>query len=393
MSEIINILERPLVDESITKKEYHSYVPYLKSFGNNDEIRISIQNQDLYVLPSESFLYIDGTVSVGAGKPTTNVKFNLNCMAHFFDEIRYELNGIEIDRTRQVGVATTLKNFVSLNTNESDMLENAGWWFDESHLQAKDYFNYCIPLKMLLGFAEDYKKIILNSKHELILLRSKSDANVAYSSVDAENKALELKILNIVWKVPHIQVADTTKLQLFKTIKSSQPLTLSFRNWDCHFNPALTNGTSHFWSVKMAPQNERPRFIILAFFKGNEFTHCNLTDIKVHLNSESFPYDDLNLEFKHERYALLYEMYAKFQESYYMRDPQPLIGRNYFKSYPIIVIDVTHQNEQVKAGPIDVRLQFKTSENMPAGITAYCMLIYDRLIQYTPLTGEVTKVM
>jgi len=41
--------KKPFSDDSISKKEYHSYSPYQQSFKPNDEIRITIQNQDLYV--------------------------------------------------------------------------------------------------------------------------------------------------------------------------------------------------------------------------------------------------------------------------------------------------------------------------------------------------------
>ena len=30
---------------------------------------------------------------------------------------------------------------------------------------------------MILGFAEDYRKIVVNAKHELILMRSRNDLN------------------------------------------------------------------------------------------------------------------------------------------------------------------------------------------------------------------------
>lgn len=56
MISITNVLEKPESDESIIKKDYHTYTPYLQSFNNNDEIRISIQNQDLYLLPNESYI-------------------------------------------------------------------------------------------------------------------------------------------------------------------------------------------------------------------------------------------------------------------------------------------------------------------------------------------------
>ena len=35
-------------ESKITKMEYHSYIPYKSSFGNNDEIRITVQQTNVY---------------------------------------------------------------------------------------------------------------------------------------------------------------------------------------------------------------------------------------------------------------------------------------------------------------------------------------------------------
>jgi len=42
------------------------------------------------------------------------VSLGNNCVAFIFDEIRYELNGVEIDRNRNVGITSTLKNYVTV---------------------------------------------------------------------------------------------------------------------------------------------------------------------------------------------------------------------------------------------------------------------------------------
>ena len=61
MSIIFDVANTPTFNNRITKIELHTYNPYANTtFDNNDEIRIPIQQQDLYTLPSESFLYIDG---------------------------------------------------------------------------------------------------------------------------------------------------------------------------------------------------------------------------------------------------------------------------------------------------------------------------------------------
>ena len=95
-----------------------------------------------------------------------------NCVAFIFDEIRYELNGVEIDRN--VGITSTLKNYVTVSSDRSVILRNAGW---DALTTAAGYFNFCVPLYILLGFCEDYKRVVINARHELILIRARNDNN------------------------------------------------------------------------------------------------------------------------------------------------------------------------------------------------------------------------
>lgn len=397
MSDILDINSEAGHDDAITKIEYHSYSPFLQSYKNSDEIRVTLQHQDLYVLPSESFIYIEAAITKLDDTVSLTAKLVNNAMAFLFDEVRYELNGVEIDRNRNVGHTTTLKNYISLNLSESIMLYNAAW-FPNAYM-GQSTFNFCIPLKMLLGFAEDYKKIIAKARHELILIRSRTDNNAVVSEADP----VKIKIFKLQWRVPHVYVRDLEKLSLLKIIESGQPIQISFRSWDMYEYPVLPITTHHSWTIKTSTQLEKPRYVILALQTDRQnqkekdaslFDHCKLTDVKVHLNSESFPYEDLNIKFDKNRYAVLYEMYSKFQPSYYGRSCQPLLTCEQFKNLaPIIVIDCSRQNETIKTGPVDVRLEFKTLENIPTNTSAFCLLLHDRIIEYNPLTSEVKKLL
>lgn len=387
MTEILDVSAKPFSEDEIIKKDYHTYIPYIQSFKNSDEIKITIQNTDLYVLPSESYIYLEGHIKLEGGGNATGAKLKNNCVAHLFDEIRYELNGFEIDRTRYLGISTTMKNYASLNNFESTMMQNAGWSSDGD--LSMSTFNFYVPLKLLLGFAEDFNKIILNSKHDLILLRSSSDAKACYSTVATEK--LELTITSLSWRVPHVKLSDSSRIKVMKIINEGRSLPLAFRCWESHFNPTF-NGTKHSWNLKLSINAERPRFVLFVFEKEGKFLQCSLTNMKVYLNSDTYPYDDLKVKFEDKRFAILYEMYASFQKNYYMREPQPLLSRQQFENNPIIVIDVSHQNETVKSGPIDVKIEFETSTSIPANTSAYCLVIHDRMIEYTPLTGIVRKI-
>ncbi|XP_077270953.1 uncharacterized protein LOC143902125 [Temnothorax americanus] len=182
MTEILNIGGEPVFDDRIVKIETHTYNPYANTtFEYSDEIRIPIQQQDLYTLPCESFLYVEGTLTVTrAAGQADDVVLGNNCVAFMFDEIRYELDGVEIDHCRNVGITSTLKNYVTVSSDRSVILQNAGW---EPHNNANGYFNFCVPLNLLLGFCENYKRVVINAHHKLILIRSRTDNNCLMGSL------------------------------------------------------------------------------------------------------------------------------------------------------------------------------------------------------------------
>ena len=114
--DILNVTEVPIFDDKITKEEEHVFLPYNTSaLSENDEIRIPCQAEDLYTLPNRSYLYIEGALTKIDGAPTTTVKLTNNALAFMFDEIRLDMNGSTIDRTRNPGITTTIRNYVSLN--------------------------------------------------------------------------------------------------------------------------------------------------------------------------------------------------------------------------------------------------------------------------------------
>ena len=88
-----------------------------------------------------------------------------------------------------------MKGLVSCNPTQN--LENAGW-IDIAETQKltdnAGYFDVSIPLSMILGFAEDYHKIIVNSKHELVLTRSKNDVNAIVQTEAEEFKINLVKV-------------------------------------------------------------------------------------------------------------------------------------------------------------------------------------------------------
>lgn len=404
--EILDLRAPAGYSDTITGMEYHAYNPYTNTYAHNDEIRIVIQNQDLYVLPHKSYLYIEAEVTVtpaeganAAGQAPPN--FVNNAPAFLFDEIRYELNGFQIDACKNVGITSTMKSYISFTPNDSVRLGNSAWNTESNTRASAGHFSICIPLKNILGFAEDYRNIMMNAKHELILVRSRNDVNALVGANDIS----AITIQKIQWRMPHVTVSDAEKLRLLQIIDKQLDIPLHYRTWELYENPTLTTATSQVWSVKGSTQLNTPRYIVIGFQSNrnnriaadkSRFDHCNLRDLKVYLNSECYPYEKLNLNFTNRQVATAYDMYARFQESYYHDRPEccakPLLSVTEFQDQaPLIVIDCSHQNEALKKGIIDLRIEFETSEAVAGNTAAYCLILHDNLVSYNPYSNIVSR--
>jgi hypothetical protein len=396
---ILGVDEKVNFDETIEQYEFHTHLPYAsQTLNNNDEIRIPIHQQDVYTLPSKSYLYVEGTVTKKDKGTTAGVVTLVNnAVAFLFEEIRYEIAGVEIDRTKNVGITSTMKNLLSTRLNEANILKNAGWKGLEAGTAVSDTFRFLVPLRMLLGFAEDYRRIILNVKQELVLLRSAGDINSLQASAGVDQ--VQLTLTKVQWKVPYVHIADAYRIELLKMVEADRPVSIPFRTWQLHEYPVLPQSTIQNWTVKTTTQTEKPRYVALAFQTKrknvltsdmSQFDFCDLHNFKLYLNSRYYPYDNLtgNVE-------QMYEMFAGFQRSYYGREEsETIVSLDNFKSKcPIFLIDCSRQNESLKTGTIDIRLEFESKNNFPAQTTAYCLIIYDTIMEYTPLSGTVRRIM
>ncbi|XP_066582697.1 uncharacterized protein [Prorops nasuta] len=308
MVDLLNIIETPHYYNRINNIEIHSYNPYVNSsLNHNDEIRIPTQQQDLVVLPSESFLFIEGDVSAIATNNATidenKLFLDSNGAAFWFNEIRYELNGFEVDRCKNL-----------LHTVEQTM-----------------------------GFFDDYKRVIVNARRELILIRSHNDSNAVYCTMDNINVKVDLVLSKIQWKIPHITLEEYTKLQFLNIIEKDHPITMTYRSWGLYEYPMLLKTQNHSWSVKVSTKLEKPRFIVFAFQTNRK------DNVKKSM--------------------------AKFD--------------HYYGAF--VAIDCSHQNESIKSGTVDIKIEFECDSNIPENTSAYCLIIHDQIIEYKPLSGIVRK--
>lgn len=418
--DILNVTDKIKVDNSIVSYEFHSHQPFgSTSFDNNDEIRISIPEIDNYTLPSESVLYVEGSVRKLAldGSVTKDAsktaKLINNPVAFMFSDIRYLINGVQVDSVRNVGITSCMKGYMSFTPSDVLKLENAGWSIESdatdatkrgiikatsNALDGNGNFGLSVPLSTILGVAEDFKKILMNVRQELVLIRNNEDTDVIVNSVE---ESLKLSIDKIVWRVPHVAVGLREQLALTKLSGRNVDMHIPFRSWEIHEYPSLPRSTKQSWAVKTAPQLETPRFIIIGFQtakKGKtkenmaKFDNIGLTNMMVFLNGERYPYDNLNIDFESNHFAVLYDMYARFQHSYYYKANEPLLSPSQFvENAPLIGIDCSYQAEALHKSGVEIRIEYSTKKEIPDATTAYCLILHDKAFQYSPLTKIVKQ--
>ena len=128
--------------------------------------------------------------------------------------------------------------------------------------------------------------------------------------------------------MPFLVPSDHNKVKLLTFLQKSPTLRMSFRSWELYEFPRLTLANRQVWNVKTSNQLEKPRYVILGFQTSvansrtsnrSQFNHCEISNAKVFLNAQHFPYMNLNVNFNKNYYAILYNMFLNFQISYYGR--------------------------------------------------------------------------
>lgn len=400
MLEKLQLFQDPHFDNSIVKEETRTYHPFVKSFGNNDEIEITIYQQDALLLMHEAALIIEGTLTKTAGEGTIT-QFTNNAGAYLFDFISYELNGKELDRVRDPGTVSLIRAYLCYE-NDDNTLSIAGWNFPEGQLVTydpiKSTFFMRIPLKHLLGLFQDYKRVMFG-KHTVRLVRARTDTNCF--QVSSNDTVGQITITNIELKAKHVFLNDVLKLNLLTQINNDKPILFPYRQWEIHELPALTAGAKkEVWSVKTCATVESPKYVIVAFQTKRKdektidityFDNIDISNIKLSINSEYYPYEDMKLDFQSRRYTEAYYMYTQLSKIFSTN--KPILDFVAFHNHALFAIDCSKRIEAIKSPTVDVKLEIESTKPFPDNTRAYCLIIHDRVVEYLPLSGIVRNAM
>ena len=428
---ILDIDDKFDFDDSIQSLNYQPYTPQTQSNNNTrgQSIKIDINAQDAYVLPSKSYISIKGQIrrvdNNAAYAADAEITLINNALMYLFSGIKYEINNTNIENiSSSPGQVTSMLGYLSQpddfntssglkycwskdttdhassvrytkaggNVTGENATYNQGFSNRKGFIFSSDprgSFSFIVPISHIFGFSE-YKRVIYGVKHSLTLTRD-GDTLALYRHADAENGKVD--ITEIVWNMPHVEMSTEYLIGLRKLIvdKVTIPMVFRARTSD---STTVTQTRDYTWRLSVTGGVEKPRWIIIAFQTGRSdsqetnpalFDHCNLTNAYVTLNSERYPQTEITTNFAANDYAKLYDMFDDFKKEYYGIDS--LVGGTQvsfptFKTlFPIIVFDVRRQKEKLKTGVIDMQAKFFFSANVPANTMAYSVIISDRFFK------------
>ena len=440
MADILQITEDIPVDDSIYEYEYKEYNPIVGTDLNRGSIVLTIESQDIYTHPAESFLVIDGELVKNNNNNyvnADNITLINNGMMYLFSDIRFHLASHEIEVLQNPGQATTMLGLLKYpddfykahglnqlwikDTNEEpDQATNKG--FDKRHeyiIRSSDptgSFSFKIPLKHFLGFCEDYKKILYGMQQRLTLTRT-GDNNIIFKGTkQVHNNAVvidigKVNIKRIRWFMPHVIPSDAYRLQLDKIIEKKEKIPVGYRMLQCDSTQVPENQTTFTWRLGVKSSPDIPRFIIIGFQSGKNnlqtqnpaiFDHLFIRNIYVTLNAKRYPDTDYDNDFTKNHYSRIYRDASSFRKKFFNMDElisncgiDPIEFKNL---YPLYVFDVTKQSEKLKTSVSDIHVKASFNpnpaggNNPPANTIAYAVIISDRLFHFVSDGSKITNI-
>ena len=436
MADILQITEDIPVDDSIYDYEYKEYNPITGTDFNRGSIVITIESQDIYTHPAESFLNIEGQLLLDNNNHYVNgdkVALINNGIMYLFSDVRYHLASHELEVLQNPGHATTMLGLLkypddftkSQGLNQvwapdtedgTPVAGNLGFKLRRDYIinmvdgaANKGKFNFKIPLKHFLGFCEDYKKILYGMQQRLTLTRTGDNNSILRGQNAANNAAVgngKVKIDKISWFMPHVIPSDAYRLQLDKIIEKKEKIPVGYRMLQCDNLPVPPGIGTFTWRLGVKSSPDIPRFIIVGFQtdKSNDqttnpaiFNDCEVRNIYVTLNAKRYPDTDYENDFTVNKFSRIYGDAALFRKKFYNMDE--LISNssinpvNYKKLYPLFVFDVTKQSEKLKTSVSDIHIKASfNGANPPNNTIAYAVIISDRLFHFVSDGSKITNI-
>ena len=403
---MFKLCEKYSVNRDITKCDYIRYSPAEISTKNttNSQVYINIPREDSVISLLNSYLELNFDV-LHAATNNRYVDGNdirlviLGPIALFSNYKLTTSSGKHLENIDHSHIVSLMYKLITSSKGSDDL--SIGFDRDRNRRQReltnnksqKRKYHVRICRKGVFGFAEYQEKATYGLGYKLTLTRN-SD-NAVLNKTNATKNA-KIKINAIEWYVPHYTPSMQQQSILSKQIINKTPTQIQYPERSVFMKEV---NTQNFWNFELGTQEgiNISTWIFVVFqqndrqhdqnLNNDTFVRLPVISAQVVIGTERYPDSAILLNYEDDDYS---QGYGQIKEAFkaLTKDDilQPYISEDDFRSsnegnnigYNIYAFDIRYQKNFENAQP--VKVEFKFSENIPAGIYGYALVLTNKLI-------------
>ena len=398
--------EKYEINRDISKCDYIRYSPSEISTINtaNSQVYISIPREDSVISLLNSYLELDFDVlrADNSNRYIDNNDIRLVNLGPIALFSNYKLTTHSGRHLENIDHAHTVSLIYKLITSSRGS-DDSSIGFDRDRTRRrneltnnkniKGKYHDRIYLKNVIGYAEHQEKTTYGLGYKLTLTRN-SD-NAVLNKGNAINNA-KVRINAIEWYVPHYTPSIQQQAILSKRIINKTPTQIHYVERSVFMKEVKTQ---NLWTFELGTQEgiNIPTWIFVAFqqndrqhdqnLNNDTFIRLPVISAQVVIGTERYPDSAIVLNYDDDDYS---QGYGQIKEAFkaLTKDDilQPYISEDDFRSSNegnnigsnIYAFNIRYQKNFENAQP--VKVEFKFSENIPAGIYGYGLVLTNKLI-------------
>ena len=402
--------EKYEINRDILKCDYIRYSPSEISTINtaNSQVYINIPREDSVISLLNSYLELNFDV-LHAAAPNNRYAdgndirlVNLGPIALFSNYKLTTSSGKHLENIDHAHIVSLMYMLLSSSKGSDDL--SIGFDRDRARRRneltnnknIKGKYHIRIYLKDVFGFAEYQEKGTYGLGYKLTMTRN-SD-NAVLNKGNAINLG-KIKINALEWYVPHYTPSMQKQSILSDQILNKTPTQIQYPERSVFMKEV---NTQNVWTFELGTQEgvSIPTWIFIAFqqndrqhdqnLNNDTFVRLPVISAQVVIGTERYLDSAILLNYDDDDYAQGYGLIKEAFKALTKDDIlQPYISENDFRSsnnnndvgYNIYAFDIRYQKNFENAQPIKV--EFKFSENIDAGIYGYALVLTNRLISIT----------
>ena len=394
------------INRDILKCDYIRYSPPEITTINtaNSQVYINIPREDSVISLLNSYLELNFDV-LHAGNDNNRYAdgndirlVNLGPIGLFSNYKLTTSSGKHLENIDHAHIVSLMYKLLSLSRGSDDL--SIGFDRDRTRRRneltnkknIKGKFHVRIYLKDVFGFAEFQEKGTYGLGYKLTLTGNTD--NSVLNKANAINLG-KIKINAIEWYVPHYTPSMQQQSILSKQILNKTPTQIQYPERSVFMKEV---NTQNFWTFELGTQEgiNIPTWIFVGFQQNDQnlnndtFVRLPVISAQIVIRTERYPDSGILLNYDDDDYSQGYGLIKEAFRALTKDDIlEPYISEDDFRSsnegnnigYNIYAFDIRYQKNFENAQP--VKVEFKFSENIPAGLHGYALVLTNKLISIT----------